>query len=146
MSIENVDVIQCIPSLDSYAGYWNWHITANTEPLSSLFKRTVACEIEVSGKSKILIAQIFEEDLVAALDLFQKHNVSKGKIPYKMKLRYQCGNGSVLHILCKARIVVRDEDDNPLRMTGCNMDITEFAENTEQKNTEIELKKYRYEL
>ena len=164
MFIENVDTTQCIPSLDSYAGYWNWDIATNTEPLSSLFKRTVAREIEFSGKSRILIAQIFEEDLVAAVDLFQKHNSTKGKIPYKIKLRY-CEDSSVLYFLCKGRIIEWDEDGNPLRMTGCSMDITEFAENkielnkqnepdarglaldiTNQKNKEIELKKYREEL
>src|SRR6266542_4185961 len=134
MFIENVDTTQCIPSLDSYAGYWNWDIATNTEPLSSLFKRTVAREIEFSGKSRILIAQIFEEDLVAAVDLFQKHNTTKGKIPYKIKLRYHCEDSSVLYFLCKGRIIEWDEDGNPLRMTGCSMDITECAESKIELN------------
>jgi PAS domain S-box-containing protein len=138
MFIESVDSAQCISSHEFYAGYWNWEITADTEQLSSAFRKTITCEAEFPRKSEILINQIFKEDLIAALNLFQKHADSKGKIPYEIKLRYYSKNGSVLYILCKGKIVEWDNADNPLRMVGCNMDITEFAERKIELNKQNE--------
>ena len=122
----------------SLAGYFDWNILGNREYLSPTFKRMLGYDDdELPNTPQTWKSLIFPEDLPRVLESFNEHVTSRGQIPYYNEVRYRHKNGSTIWVICSGRVIEWDRDGNPLRMIGCNIDITERKQ-TEQALKESE--------
>lgn len=113
---------------DTLSGYWDWDLEKNYEYLSPSFKSMFGYsddELENSPESWQRI--IFKEDFPLVLEQFEKHISSKGEIPFYNEARYHHKNGSTVWVICSGR-VIEWNDDKPLRMVGCHINITKIKE------------------
>lgn len=123
------------------AGYWDWHVREDYVYLSPRFKEIFGYQdYEIINRFDDWHQLVFEEDLPKLKDNFQKHVASKGKVPYKNRLRYYHKDGSTVWVLCQGKVIEWDENGNPLRVVGNHIDITA------QKQAEEELQHYQTAL
>ena len=111
---------------DTLSGYWDWDLKNNSEYLSPSFKSMFGymdSEMENSPESWKKI--IFPEDLKYVNLQFEKHIKSKGEIPFYNEVRYRHKNGSTVWVICSGRVLEWD-NDIPLRMVGCHIDVTKM--------------------
>ena len=108
------------------SGYWEWGVQDNTQYLSPGFKRMFGYEDdELPSRPETWQALILPEDLPRVVDLTQLHIDSHGKVPYRLELRYRHRNGSTVWVLCAGQVIEWDPQGRPVRMVGCQIDITE---------------------
>jgi len=109
---------------DSLSGYWDWDLVHNQEYLSPSFKMMFGYENhELENSPEAWQRIIFKEDLSTVLDCFWQHVDSHGEIPFNNEVRYHHKNGSVVYVICSGR-VVEWEENKPIRMVGCHINIT----------------------
>lgn len=125
MFIDNVDIFAYMQQAKFVPGYRNWEISRNIHSIRSAFKKMITRSDEIPYKNSI--RNITREDLSRAMDLFDAHVASRGKLPFEIKLRYLSRHGSNIYMLVKAAITKWDEYGEPTCMKGCNMDITNFV-------------------
>ena len=122
----------------SMAGYWDWWIQKNEEYLSPTFKKMFGYEDDEMPNSPAAWQEIiFPEDMPGVLEVFNQHVQSRGTIPYYNEVRYRHKNGSIVWVICTGRVIEWDANDQPVRMIGCHIDITE-RKLTEEKLKELE--------
>lgn len=120
----------------SLAGYWDWDIPTGNEYLSPSFKRMFGYEDhEIEDRADSWKKLIFQEDLPGVYENFNKHEESKGKIPYYNEVRFHHRNGSTVWVICTGKVIEWDENGKAKRMVGCHIDISE------RKRTETDLLK-----
>jgi diguanylate cyclase (GGDEF)-like protein/PAS domain S-box-containing protein len=113
---------------DTLSGYWDWDLVSNTEYLSPSFKAMFGYAAdEIENKPEGWQKLVFKEDLPGVLELFNEHVASKGEVPFYNEIRYHHKNGSTVWVICSGR-VVEWENDRPLRMVGCHINITRIKE------------------
>lgn len=125
------DMLENILEL-ALAGYWVWYIDPTVDPkeqkeyLSPTWKAMLGyADHELENKAGTWMQHIFKEDLPTAIDAYQAHVDSKGKIPYNLEVRYRHKNGHTVYIICVGHIVEWNEDGTPAVMVGCHIDITD---------------------
>ncbi len=107
------------------AGYWDWAIQEGTEYLSPTFKSMFGYEDhELPNSPDSWQKIIHPDDLPYVLECFTRHVESRGEIPYNNEVRYFHKNGSIVHVLCKGKVIKWNDKDEPLRMIGSHVDIT----------------------
>lgn len=126
MFIDNVDIFAYMQQAKFSPGYRNWEISRNIHSVRSAFKKMITRSDEIPYKNSI--RNITREDLSKAMDMFDAHIASRGKLPFEIKIRYLSKHGSNIYMLIKAAVTKWDEDGEPVSMKGCNMDITNFVE------------------
>jgi PAS domain S-box-containing protein len=115
------------------AGYWEWNIPNNVGYLSPTFKQMFGYgEQELANPSESWQSLFFAEDLPELLLYFQQNIKNSHQIPSYQELKYRHKNGSPVWAICSSRVIEWDKDDNPLRIIGCNIDITKSKESEEQ--------------
>ncbi|NJL64853.1 MAG: PAS domain-containing protein [Methylacidiphilales bacterium] len=115
------------------AGYWEWNIPNNVGYLSPTFKQMFGYgEQELTNPADNWQSLIFQEDLPKLLLSFQQNIKTPHQTPSYQELRYRHKNGSTVWTICSSRIIESDRDGNPLRIIGCNIDITKSKEAEEQ--------------
>ena len=67
---------------------------------------------------------IHPDDLAMALDNFNKH-LADPEHPYDQIVRYRHADGSTVTVRCRG-LIIRDDDDKPVRMLGAHNDLTEL--------------------
>tara|TARA_B110000977_G_scaffold192105_1_gene265177 strand:+ start:2411 stop:2860 length:450 start_codon:yes stop_codon:yes gene_type:complete len=108
-------------------GYWDWDVVNNSQYLSPAFKKQLGYEVdEMDNKPEAWMSLIRPEDLTLALSKINEHTKSKGVIPYRSIGRYTHKNGHEITILCRGSVIEWDEDNNPIRMVGTHIDITDL--------------------
>lgn len=113
---------------DTLAGYWDWNIPANTEYLSPSFKSMFGYQDhELENKPESWQKIIFPQDLELVLQKYNEHVSSKGAVPFKCEARYKHKHGDTVWVLCTGRVVEWDNDE-PIRMIGCHIDISKQKE------------------
>lgn len=117
---------------ETLAGYWDWNIRDNKEYLSPSFKAMFGYEDhELDNNPETWKKLIFKEDLELKLYNYKEHLRTKGVVPYRHEARYIHKNGSTVWVLSSGRVIEWD-GENPVRMVGCNIDIT-AQKNAEEK-------------
>jgi PAS domain S-box-containing protein len=107
------------------AGYWDWRIPENTEYMSPTFKEMFGYEDhELANVPETWQTLIFPEDLPGVLELFQRHADSRGTVPFYNEVRYRHKDGSAIWVICTGQVIEWGQQDEPLRMIGCHVDIT----------------------
>ncbi len=115
------------------AGYWDWDLQNDEEYLSPKLKKMFGYEDdELPNSPESWQHLIFDEDLAKVLDCFDRHVQSRGEIPYHNEVRYQHKDGSMVWVICSGQVIAWDEDDRPLRMVGCHIDISDRKQAEEQ--------------
>ncbi len=106
-------------------GVWDWDMKTGRMLLSRLYE-------EMLGFSKGELAQNIEgwsksvhpEDAARIQQQLQDYLTGKTPI-YAVELRMRCKDGRYKWILCRGKVVERDEEYNPIRMIGIHSDINE---------------------
>lgn len=107
-------------------GYWDWDIPNNQEYLSPGFKQMLGYEDhELPNSPESWQRLVFSEDLTRVFQQFENHIQSRGEIPFYNEVRYHHKDGSTVWVLCHGRVIEWDDQDNPLRMIGCHIDISD---------------------
>ncbi|PWH84907.1 sensor histidine kinase [Brumimicrobium oceani] len=132
-SIEDLKLLSESALESSLAGFWDWNMITDEEYLSPRFKEMFGykeSEMENSPEAWKRIA--YQEDLPDMFNELEKHILSKGKLPFNVTLRYHHKNGSTVWVRCNGKVVEWGENDEPLRVIGCHVDITEEKRIEEQ--------------
>jgi PAS domain S-box-containing protein len=108
------------------AGYWDWNIPDHTHYMSYGWKQMLGYENDdLPTTPETWKEMIFPEDLPIVMGHFEAHVQSRGEIPYYNEVRYYHKNGSTVWMICSGQVIEWDQDDNPVRMIGCHIDITD---------------------
>jgi len=123
------------------AGYWDWDMANDHAYLSPSFKRMFGyTDDELPNAPDTWKGLIVPEDLPIVLACLDRHVQSRGKIPFYTEIRYCHRDGSTVWVICSGQVIQWDEADQPLRMVGCHIDITERARlNAARQQIEAEL-------
>jgi PAS domain S-box-containing protein len=107
-------------------GYWYWHLPDNQVYFSPTMKRMFGYEAqELANPSNDWRCLIFTEDLPGLVQKFHQNLQTRGQIPDSQEVRYRHKNGSTVWAICSGRVIEWDQDSKPLRIVGCNIDITQ---------------------
>lgn len=107
-------------------GYWDADYASGQQYISAAFKRMFGYEDhELPNAPDTWKQLIFAEDLPKAIEGYEKHVQSRGKVPYCNELRFHHKNGSTVWVICTGHVIEWDDYGNPLRMLGCHIDITD---------------------
>ncbi|WP_434685228.1 PAS domain-containing protein [Pseudanabaena minima] len=115
------------------AGYWDWNLQNNEEYLSPKFKKMFGYEDEeLPNSPETWQHLIFDEDLSVVLESFDRHIQTHGETPFCNEVRYRHKDGSTVWVICSGQVIKWDENDQPVRMIGCHIDITDRKRYEEQ--------------
>lgn len=125
------------------AGYWDWYIKKDEKYLSLSFKSMFGyTENEIENTTQAWQKLLYTDDIEKVQTVFEKHVISKGEFPYYNEVRYRHKNGTLLWMLRTGSVIEWDEKDgSPLRMVGCDINITKLKEmqnNLISKNKDLE--------
>jgi PAS domain S-box-containing protein len=125
MKTTNEEVLKEILE-QTLAGYWDWDIPSGVEYYSPAFKKMFGYEEnEIENKPDSWKKLIFEDDLPLVIDMYNLHVKSKGRVPYRIEVRYHHKDGATVWVMCTGRVVEWDSYEKPKRMVGCHIDISE---------------------
>lgn len=124
--------------LDSeLTGYWDWDLRQNRIYYSPSYRRMMGYELDDLGSSpETYFNLIHPQDKPAFDRLLQMHKTAHGPSSYYGEFRVRHKQGHWLSIICSGKIVERDEAGMPLRMVGCDIDITR-ARQAEEHETQL---------
>jgi two-component system, cell cycle sensor histidine kinase and response regulator CckA len=115
-------------------GYWDWSISTGYEYFSPVMKKIFGYEDnEIPNQRDSISLFVFEDDLKNAMEKFDEHVKSHGEIPFSCELRNRHKNGSTVWVLTRGKVIEWDADKNPVRMVGCNIDITDQKNSVENE-------------
>ncbi|MBQ4839725.1 MULTISPECIES: hybrid sensor histidine kinase/response regulator [Pseudoalteromonas] len=109
-------------------GFWYWDLeNPEEEWMSPKLWQTLGYDPktkkhEVSEWQNI----INQDDLKLALENFEKHKADPS-YPYDQVVRYTHATGKTIWIRCRG-LIIRDDNNHPIRMIGAHIDITEIKE------------------
>ena len=100
-------------------GYWDWNMETNYEYLSPKFKEQLGYGVsEMENKPESWQAICDEEDLQRAWGFIQSELFTNKVDVFVENLRFTHKLGHQVEILCKGKVIKRDESGVPLRMIG----------------------------
>jgi PAS domain S-box-containing protein len=112
------------------AGYWDWNLLTSTLYLSPEWKRQIGFEdAELSNHWLAWNNQVHPDDLdfvMAATDNY----IAGYQSDFDLQFRLRHKDGSYRWIHTRAALL-HDQHQNPIRMLGINLDISEFKKATE---------------
>lgn len=107
-------------------GYWDLDIPSGNTYLSPAMKKMFGYEdSEIDNTFFAARKLVFKEDDSMLDECLKKHIDSHGLIPFSCEVRNYHKNGSTVWVVCKGKVIEWDADGNPIRLVGCNIDITE---------------------
>lgn len=123
---------------DILDGLWYWDLeNPENEWHSPRFAEVFGyTESDIPHSSEWCRLNCLPDDYEKAIENFHKHCADPSHL-YSQELRYRHRDGSIAWVLCRG-IVIRDEDDKPVRMIGANTDITalKLAQRSAHKSQE----------
>ncbi|MEW6536655.1 MAG: transporter substrate-binding domain-containing protein [Candidatus Auribacterota bacterium] len=106
-------------------GMWDWQIEDEEIFFSQQFSRLLGFkERDIKLRFSNWEELIHPEDVLAVKDNLQRH-MEGVSTHFQSEFRLQAKNGQWIWVLIKGKILSRDRDNKPLRMTGTIKDITE---------------------
>ncbi|MCS7020035.1 MAG: PAS domain S-box protein [Cytophagales bacterium] len=111
------------------AGYWEWNIKDWTVYLSPKFKQTFGYqEDEIDENADTIRSIIDPNDMQMFDEAVRKHIEEGGRVPFVTELRYRHKNGSTVWINCTGGVVEWDEQQQPVKLVGCHVNVTHLKE------------------
>ncbi|MGA4604995.1 response regulator [Pseudoalteromonas maricaloris] len=116
----------------SLDGLWYWNLEQPEEEwMSPKFWTTLGYDPSTKQHCSSEWQDIInQDDLKSALDNYDKH-LKDPSYPYDQIVRYRHALGHTVWIRCRG-LIIRDDNDKPIRMIGAHTDVTELKVN-EQK-------------
>ncbi|MFA6087260.1 PAS domain S-box protein [Mucilaginibacter sp.] len=109
---------------ETLAGYWDWHIKENEIFLSPAFKAIFGYEDdELPNTIETWKRLIVVEDMDKVDKCLAAHFESGGNKIFNIDIRYKHKSNAIIWINATGRVIEWD-NDKPLRMVGCHIDIT----------------------
>ncbi len=122
------------------AGYWDWDIINDREYMSPGLKRMFGYHNqELSNTTSAWKELVIPDDWEKVKTSFLNHINSHGDVPFFVEIRCRHRDGSLIWAICSGKVISWDKDQNPLRVIGCHLNITN------QKQAEENLTKSLYE-
>jgi PAS domain S-box-containing protein len=116
---------------ETLAGYWDCYLQENKVIYSTAFKNLFGYQDhELPNTTDTWANLILPEDRPRMDACLKQHYESFGKKPFNIDVRYTHKNGTIVWINTTGRVIHWDQDV-PVRMVGCHIDITNKKE-TEQ--------------
>ena len=122
-------------------GWWDWHIKEDYEYMSPRFWKILGYDKdkdEITDHPTSWQNKMFKEDLAKALQKYDEHIKSKGKTPYILEARYKHRDGHTIWVICRGRVILWDDNGDPVRMVGVHIDITKLKQTEAELNKKIE--------
>lgn len=109
----------------SGGGLWDWNVVTNEDFLSPRWLEMLGYkEGDLPGEYKSWEELIHPDDKPWVIERLQAHLVDES-VPYKFEYRLLTKSGEWKWIANYGKVVVRDEQGNPLRMAGIHQDISD---------------------
>lgn len=109
-------------------GYWDWNLKTNEVFLNPNYKKQLGYKPEeLKNEKETWEKLMLDEDLKIMGDKMKAHIESNGNTPFKMVARYTHKNGQIVKILCRGKVVEWDENNEPIRMVGTHVDLTDIC-------------------
>lgn len=106
-------------------GLWDWDITSDEVYLSPQWLAMLGYEVnELPGHVSTWENLIHPKDKPWVMELLEAH-LQDGEVPYTFDYRMRTQSGEWKWIANYGKVVVRDPDGTPLRMSGTHKDISE---------------------
>ncbi len=106
-------------------GLWDWNIQTNSVVYDDRWCGMIGRSVDNVAPFFDSFLQLLHQDDKAATQAIIDDYLSGGRPYYAVEFRMQHLDGHWVWILAKGKVVERDENNLPLRMTGTHMDITE---------------------
>lgn len=105
-------------------GYWDWDITENEKFINPIIKSHITSKYEnIENVDEFVQDVVVKEDLIKLFEELDKHFKSKGEYPFSVIIRCKDKENNLIKILFRG-FVVEWEGDEPLRMIGSHVDVT----------------------
>lgn len=123
----------------SGAGVWDRDIPSGRIRYSAAWKAMLGyCEHEISDRIEDSYTRVHPDDLAGVKATIHAHFEDRTPA-YEVEHRLRCKDGSYKWVLSRGKVVQRDGDGKPLRMTGITTDISETIALSEELRRSAEL-------
>ena len=113
-------------------GVWDWHIPSGKVFYSRRWKEMLDyAEHEIGDNISEWKARIHPDDYTWAMDVLDRHLTGENE-SYSCEHRLQAKNGSYKWILNRGMVLDRDEQGQPLRVIGTQLDVTRNKKSEER--------------
>jgi PAS domain S-box-containing protein len=125
--------------LNSGTGVWDRDVVTGRILYSTEWKAMLGyADAEVSDRIEDSYTRVHPDDLAQVRAAIQDHFDSRTP-SYVVEHRLRCKDGSYKWVLSRGRVVSRDKDGKPLRMTGVTTDISDTVALSERVRHSAEL-------
>lgn len=105
---------------------WDWDIRSNNFIFSKTYAEMLGySEAELGHTPDHLESLLHPEDKSVIAGHLNDYLRGDNRGQYVVEVRLRCKDGSYKWILCRGRVIQRDDDERPQRMAGTHVDITE---------------------
>jgi len=109
-------------------GYWDWNLKTGEVFLNPNYKKQLGYEPdELKNETKTWETLMFDDDLKLMGEKIKAHVDSNGLVPFKMLARYKHKDGKTVKILCRGKVVEWGDNNEPIRMVGTHVDLTDIC-------------------
>jgi PAS domain S-box-containing protein len=124
----------------SQLGFWDWNLKTGEVKRNARWAEMLGYSFGEIDFSLRQWTDLIHPDDFEAVQTLMKDNLEGRQPMYRIEYRMRCKDGSYKWILDQAKVVERDADGKPLRMSGTHSDISM------QKNIQEELTAKNHEL
>lgn len=108
-------------------GYWDWNMIDKYKYFSPTLKAQLGYEDdEVENIEGALKEMMLDEDLPMVIERLEEHFETRGEVKFKAVVRYRHKNGHIVKILCRGQVVEWGDNNEPLRMVGSHVNVTDI--------------------
>lgn len=109
----------------SALGLWDWNVATGQTYFDTQWKKMLGYQVqEIENNYQAWVQLVHPEDLPKAVEAIQNHLTGITPI-YQSEYRMKTKTGQWKWILDQGKVFEKDNQNNPLRMTGTHKDITE---------------------
>jgi PAS domain S-box-containing protein len=120
----------------SDVGLWDWNVVTNESVFSREYKRQLGYEDDEISSQEIEWATLVHPDDLASTQAKLKTFVASGASEHATEYRLRHRDGSWRWFYSRGELF-RDEQGRPVRMLGCQLDITDRRRADEQRQTHM---------
>ncbi len=124
----------------SQLGFWDWNLKTGEVKRNARWAEMLGYSFGEIDFSVLQWSELIHPDDFPAVNALMKDHLEGRRPNYRIEYRMRCKDGSYKWILDQAKVVARDADGNPLRMSGTHTDISELKRIQEEltiKNHEL---------
>jgi len=120
------------------AGIWDWHIRTGVVVYNQQWAEMLGYDLRELEPLNIKTRErlIHPEDLIKSDELLDKHFKGLTEF-YECETRMKHKQGHWLWVLNRGKVVAKDKNGNPIRITGTQIDISSLKKNESELHTQI---------